>query len=283
MTAVFSHPVLTPISDDYIGAFFMLHTGNAPKVIDDDIVITIGYELKCSILEDLISEKKAEFACQVTCNRTNFSELFNQKTESSQTDLLIIPKHELFESVEITPYILARTDFSLKIMMGHNEDYLALDIKAFDIDKGTILAIGSNKKVIGSYREVNSVIDIVNSDSVPIGEFNFTFDEERIKINVNAEDRIMIDRLRAGGEFSNFNALFPSLYFQAVNGAILALNSDNMTLEWEKVFEEKINEICDLEIEEVKQESVIYAQKLLGLPLCRMLEGFNKFRSYEEE
>ena len=271
MAIVFAHPVLTSLTNDYPYSSFLLETSD-PSNTGDDLNIIIRYKLSCDTLESLIEDKSAEFAVHVSTTWTHYSELF--LTVQSKEDVLIIPTKELAGDISIVPYILAREDFDLNITSDHNEDYRDSNISKFSLAKGAILAVGDGSKVIGDHRTVGSIFDIISSESVPQGEFDLDYSMDRIQIKVNIDDRREIEKFRSSGKFGGYNVLAPSLFLCAVKGAILELEKEDGELqEWKKVLEKKIDEE-DLDMGDLSNNALKYAQKLLESPLNKMINGF---------
>ncbi|MDR0850143.1 MAG: hypothetical protein LBN07_01515 [Christensenellaceae bacterium] len=131
----FPHPVLNEYLKDYVDCGFSIaitdctdNTGN--------IEIGVKYELSCVGLEELIKDGKAEVVLRVISGATLFRKayIFGQKQEI----IVSINKKELSGNIEVSAYIVAKTNIDNFLLKEHNNAYF--HEKAFKIKKSDILA-----------------------------------------------------------------------------------------------------------------------------------------------
>ena len=193
----------------------------------------------------------------------------------------ILDSESLAGNVIITPYVIAANDIRLQVSSEHHDDYNTAGLTEFEIPKSSILAIGVGAEVEGDYRSPPSSIDIANDDNIDIGEFDVQYDQDRIEILVNPNDRQKVEHLRRETLNADLKSLWPSLFLTAILGGIRRLEEyKDEGYSWTEVFSNALNREGYHEItqEELDEKALYYAQKLLDAPLGAMLDGFERMQ-----
>ena len=268
---ILPHPLLASWTDDYVDATFGAMIPAAVLSNRADINISIQYQLTSEALCDLIQEKQAGYAAQVSCSSTFTRELHWH----DQQDLFTLPAGEYAKELTITPYVIATTDIVGFIADEHAVEIREVKSEGFDLPVGTILAIGETHRIPLDEGSPDSVIDLVPNVQTPAGSFQIDMGDNRIGIHVNPEDKKKIETLRQQGSSSvEQAALYPALYLHAVAEALRNL-SDYPDTSWAQTMRRSLERRgINVDNDELKSNSLRYAQKLMDQPMERMLTAF---------
>ena len=274
------YPLLASWTDDYVDATFEAII--PPAVLNNtvDINISIQYQLTSEALLDLIQKGQARYAAQVTCPSTFTREFYLP----DRHDLLILPAGKYAKELTITPYVVAIADIVGFIAEEHAPEIREVTPEGFDLPVGTILALGDQTRItLDEQGSTDSVIDLVSNKQTKAGSFQIDLEGNRLEIHVNPEDKDKIETLRQQGPNSTEQAaLYPALYLHAVAEALRNL-PDYPDTNWAQTMRRSL-ELCqiDVEDEELKSNSLQYAQELMEWPMERMLTAFTNRDEQEE-
>lgn len=274
------YPLLASWTDDYVNATFEAII--PPAVLNNtvDINISIQYQLTSKALLNLIQEGQARYAAQVTCPST-FTREFHLP---DRQDLLILHAGEYAKELTITPYVVAIADIVGFIAEEHAEEIREVTPEGFDLPVGTILALGDQTRItLDEQGSTDSVIDLVSNKQTKAGSFQIDLEGNRLEIHVNPEDKDKIETLRQQGPNSTEQAaLYPALYLHAVAEALRNL-PDYPDTNWAQTMRRSLElRQIDVEDEELKSNSLQYAQELMERPMKRMLTAFINRDEQEE-
>lgn len=274
------YPLLASWTDDYVNATFEAII--PPAVLNNtvDINISIQYQLTSEALLNLIQEGQARYAAQVTCPSTFTRECYLP----DRHDLLILPAGEYAKELNITPYVVAIADIVGFIAEEHAEEIREVTPEGFDLPVGTILALGDQTRItLDEQGSTDSVIDLVSNKQTKAGSFQIDLEGNRLEIHVNPKDKNKIKTLRQQGPNSTEQAaLFPALYLHVVAEALRNL-PDYPDTNWAQTMRRSLElRQIDVEDEELKSNSLQYAQELMEQPMERMLTAFTNRDEQEE-
>lgn len=267
------HPLLAYWTDDYGDATFVVSVPQAVLNSDKQISFSIKYHLTSSSLRELISLGQARYVCLVTCPKT-----FSRTTRESShdEDLEYLDARDFAGEIRLTPYVVAVKRIEKFISPEHAQEIREIRPEGFTIQPGAILAFGRAIDItLDEAGSPYSVIDLVAdpTGTLAAGEFNFHFDDNRIKIYVTAQDKTGLETLRQQGEGSpQMATLFASLYLQTVTEALRQLEGFT-----DKAWANSMRQALDREgvdaddLEAVKDQALKYAQILLRRPLGALL------------
>jgi len=277
MSQLFAHPVLAPWLSDYVPpSSFAMETGESvPADLDaNQILVPLIYELQCSSLESMISDGSASFAVLVTSPRTMVRTLYRHNDSSTREETVVLSMSDFAHDITLTPFVTTTRDVKFPVTDEHDVEFHEARGAEFALSAGAVLATGDGVRLSGNLDKVTSIIDIVASYSVEPGQFMLDYEDTRIKVLVNAEDRHALKTMRTGSPIAR-TTLYPGLYLHAVIGAIARL-SDHRETAWGSVVASALEELglADLDNDHLVEYAHIYAQQLLEAPLGHLLSAF---------
>lgn len=273
------YPVLAPWTDDYPDKSFGLEVPNSVLSGDGHINITFKYNLNSEFLLKLIRDGQAEYTTLVVCGRTMARRAFyGQHAETVE----ILDAADYADTIEFTPYITAKTAIEGFSSDEHNSEFRTLQTAHYSVPGSGVLAVGNRIRIdLDPAANVDSIFDLVPSTSLERGRFEVDVEDDRIKIIVNRDDRVELDRwLDQGRSSVGAAALHPALYLHAVTLALTRID-ENEERRWTTVFRNRLEALhLETDQEEINQRLHEYGQRLLQNPLGFMLEAL---KSDEEE
>ncbi|MDE0554747.1 MAG: hypothetical protein OXI24_11055 [Candidatus Poribacteria bacterium] len=176
--------------------------------------------------------------------------------------------------ITLTPFVTTTRDVKFPVTDEHDVEFHEARGAEFALSAGAVLATSDGVRLSGNLDKVTSIIDIVASYSVEPGQFMLDYEDTRIKVLVNAEDRHALKTMRTGSPIAR-TTLYPGLYLHAVIGAIARL-SDHRETAWGSVVASALEELglADLDNDHLVEYAHIYAQQLLEAPLGHLLSAF---------
>lgn len=273
------YPVLAPWTDDYLDRSFGLELPHSVLSSDGDINITLRYNLDSQFLLNLINEGRAEYTTLIVCGRT-----MSRKAISGQhaETVEILDANNYADTIEFTPYITAKTAMEEFSSDEHNPEFRTLQPAEYSVPNSGVLAVGNRITIdLDPIANVDSIFDLVPSSSLDRGRFEVDVEDDRIKIEVNRDDRAELDRwLDQGRSSTGSAALHPGLYLHALTLALSRLE-ENQERRWTAVLRNRLEALgLQTDQEEISQRLLEYGQRLLQHPLGFMLEAL---KSEEEE
>ena len=275
------YPLLAPWNDDYGTARFEV---NAPQVILNNgkqISLTVKYHLTSEYLRDLVSKGKARYVSVVMCSKTFIRHAY---VSNQEDDVQVLDAGDYQQDLIFTPYVVATQSIAGFISAEHADEYRDFKPEGFDISTAAILAVGNSTRI--SLEEGGSpfsVIDLVSVPRVENGSFIVDLEDNRIQIQVSAEDYGKLDALRRRDVNSTERAvLFPALFLHAITEALRNLSDlSHQESQWantmRRALEERGISASDAELED---SALKYAQVLMENPMGKLLMAFT---NWEEE
>jgi len=268
----FPHPVLSergPASGrDYIDQKFQM-TSELTRSEDRSVHLELSFTLSEQSLLRLIHQNKARYAVEVHCRKTYVRRLLSSaKSKFSET----FPKGELHDLVEISPYIVC-----IDYVKGHSSKTLHPEFgknAAYGFVPGDVLAIAhpTSHPVNSDFaKTIGSVFVLQPSANMQKGEFDITWDEEKIHILVHRKDAHRLATLQNNRQMLPFLLASVPLITVAETLRIMAMEPDAHTgKKWFKVIQYKLNE-KEIELNDSSSFHRI-AQQLLAFPVGKMLD-----------
>ena len=182
---LYPHPVLWDKSDDYQKSSF-----NCSITIERDVkqfILNVEFGLDNEILENLIINKQAEYVLHIESPATSYRILKN----TGQNNMKVVLKDEhLMGRVSLCPFIIAKEDFEHYTNNDFNKDY---DGAAFNIQKGTVLAIGSQfdfkvDKEKEDLSQIPSIFTIYKKETTDEMGMEVELYSHKIRIGLNITD-----------------------------------------------------------------------------------------------
>ena len=273
------YPVLSPHNDDYPGKLFGAFSPDTVLSDGRQINLTLKYTLNSQTLLDLIDDEQAEYVSLIACSRTSARSSVRGR---SSEDVLTLSASDYAASLDIAPYVIAKTPITGFLSTEHHYEFHHLKPDGYSVPASGILAVGNPIRVdLDPRLGAESVFDLVPDSALDRGRFEIDMESDHIKILVNPDDKGEIERWRAQGSIGTGQAaLFPGLYLHAVTEALRNMH-DYEGYNWftvlKKVLEDKELE-TDADVIEMK--ALNYAQQLLEKPLGKLLEAL---KSDEED
>lgn len=160
----FPYPVLSPFSDDILGA--PLKTKVEVESIDDDLQFTVSFRLENETLRELISTQRAIFGVHLECSST-MKRFFEKSTQPNF--IFNIPQKLLNNTIDINFFVVANEDIYAYHNLDFHGDFAGVD---FNIQKGDQLAFAETVKMNITKEPIaktNSIFELAinNLDSAP--------------------------------------------------------------------------------------------------------------------
>lgn len=183
----YPHPVLSALNEDYINSKFDIELIDEPMVEGDKAIITVGYDLECTGLEELVKQGKAKVVIYL---ESVVAEYRHIEAFPAETDVLeiIINKENLNKEVLLKGYIMAAGDITSFSLVEHNKE--SFGSVPFFLRKGDIMAIATHHYNIPlqSYDPLAdrpSIFSIRRQTEHPKEEIIVDFSDQKITIFLN--------------------------------------------------------------------------------------------------
>lgn len=270
----FPHPVLG-ISDCISGTIDF-----TDEVLSNKDSYRIKFELvqNNEELNRLLSEKKAEYFCEVTCTSTLYRNVY---TSPERIITFELPKRQVKGKVEFTCLLVSKCNIPGYVNVDAHSDYSGF---TFDIDAGDVLAVFGKYSFNADikYERLKAVSEILTV--IPTDEFdvtNINLDSSKIEVQMPENDYE-----KFAGSYSGDEKYIPIFHSSIVLNALLVAlyNLNNYTDKfWAMAILYRLNEkeFENLDIKESENIPEI-AQKLLGNPLNRLLAGIDNLEEHYE-
>ena len=273
------YPFLSPWTNDYNkGVKFGVQIPNSTRDNHDHINLTIRYELNSRFLKKLIAERKAKYVSIIECNQT-FRRLALSPSANDVEDIFVEPVTDFSDSLSLVPYIVATCAIDGFLSDEHVEEIHCLNPQGFSIGSWSMLARGAEQRIeLDSNSNPNSVIDLVGSPEVDRGAFNIDLNDNRIKIYVSHDDYHIISAFRERKKAIEPEraSLVPSLYMYAIVEALRNLPDHEDRL-WSATMRNALEKRdITADDEELRDNSIKYAQMLMENPIGTMLQSFGR-------
>lgn len=269
------HPLLAPWTDDYGDRKFSASVPHAVEGNGKSINFTIKYHLTCGALSDLISKGDAHYVAVLTCPST--SQRIALRTPFDDENVHVLKSGDYSDELLLSPYVVASRHVGGFISDEMADEFRTFKPGGFDLPRGAILAVGEDTRIsLDDSGSPESVIDLVSVRTMDHGMFNVDLEESRIKIYVSPVDKQRIDALRDRGVSSKEGALlFPSVYLHAVTEALRKMSDHSEDKSWVRSMKKSLdNRNITADDEELKNDALKYAQRLMDRPIGMLLRAF---------
>jgi len=245
------------------------------------------YEVKINCKHDnddmnhLLNEDKAEFLYEVTCSNTLYRKLFLCNKGKMELE---IPKKEVKGPVEFTCLLVAKERIPEYSNSEAHPDY---DGYTFDLDQGDVLAYfgGFSFNADIKYEKLKAVSSFM--EIVPNEELTYTnIDIKKSKIEI----QLPLETFNAfQSDFISQEVKFAPVFHSSIvlNALLTALYNFDEHKEylWAKVIDYRLKKEEQFEFLDIAEKENIpeIAQRLLGNPFKRLLEGLNVMVESENE
>lgn len=205
---LYPYPVLSSGNDDYSGSSFTF-TPNISKG-PREIVFDFTLDLQDDVLNQMISEGRAEFVVHIECPYTAYREMIRGSSERCSRHVV---ESRLNGKVSVCAFVVAKQDIRGYTNPAFNVDYSDI---SFDIERGGILAIGGQcsidiTKETEELGKVPSIFSICRSAMDSDESMKIDLDGEKIAITLCAES------------FNNYRVMSASPVYLSVFHSILIM------------------------------------------------------------
>ena len=280
----FTYPILSNFNNDFINVNFIAGSNGILEKTKKYSKIKTYVEINDNNINELLDNGKAKIIVKIYCKSTKYREIKEIKRGNDEIQLLNI---DINNNVELNTFILANENIK-----GYSSSNFNLDFKGkrFDIEKGSILAIGKNEnlfieKDIIDLTKLNSVIKIsdIEKNNVPM---EVEYNEEYIIIYLSSEDcEIYSKYSKYSTSIINSMIIIPALIYvlDEISKPDIDIN-EFVNKKWYRVLTKKLSELLgkDFKVEYIRtQGSLKLIQKLFdnllsdGLKELENLHGGN--------
>ncbi|MFL1011664.1 hypothetical protein [Flavisericum labens] len=274
----FPHPVLG-LGDAIFGS---VDLGN-PEInsMQDVYEIKINCKHDNNDLKALIIEDKAEFLFEVTCTNTLFRKLFLSNKGKIEFE---IPKKEVKGKVEFICLLVTKKNIFEYSNKEAHPDYYGY---TFDLDQGDVLAyfgkFSFNADIkYEKLKAVSSFMEIVENEDLKFTNFDLKKNKIEIQLPTETYNIYRSDFISQDVKF--VPVFHSSIVLNALLTALYNLDEHKDYL-WAKVIDYRLKEEKQFKFLDIAEKENIpeIAQRLLGNPFKRLLEGLNVIIESENE
>lgn len=274
----FPHPILG-LNDSINSAIDLLHS--EINSLSDVYRIAINLRFNNDDLKKMLTDDKARYYCEATCTNTIYRRAFLSNSSKMEIE---IPKKEVKGRVEFTCLLIAAENID-----NYSNSDVHLDYKDyfFDLEAGDILAyfgeFSFNADIkYEKLKAVSSFMEVVGNDDLTYTNIDLKNSKIVIQLPSDSYDIFSNDVISKEERFASvFHA---SLVLNALLTALYNFD-DHKDYLWAKVIEYRLkNEPAfkNLSIDE-KENIPEIAQRLLGNPFARLIDGLNSILECSQE
>lgn len=260
----FPHPVLNPVSDDFLEGSFK--GGIIEQIQENDMLeFKISLDLNSPDLQKLIQTKKASFNIHFECISTMQRFTFS---ESQPVFKISIARELLNKKVDVNFFILADQNIENYTIKDAHPDYAGVK---FGIQKGDILAFSESQTIYIEKQPMsntNSIFKVSKATDPKAPSISISLNENQIEIAIPEVSYEKVGQLQAYGDDCN-KVLISMLYLPALMDTLFNVQDiasrDDYQLEelagldWYRTLEKRLQnmnyKIAELNFEEVTQIS----------------------------
>ena len=192
----YPYPILVAGSDDYYDCSFNIEIVDGPREENDNIIITLQYNLKCLSLEKLLEQGKLAVISQVFSRSTSFRKYYT--FNKNKLDL-VIDKGLLGSKVEINTYLTSLEKIENFNLQEHNKQYFSFPIAIQKGDKlGFAETLSFDLKPYDALRPIASVILIKEDKRKEASPVDVDLSSDKINVYLNSN---LYDEYRKLREF----------------------------------------------------------------------------------
>ncbi|RNF39758.1 hypothetical protein [Planococcus salinus] len=260
----FPHPVLNPVSDDFLKGFFKGEIIEQTEE-NDMLEFNINLSLNNPDLQNLIQTKKVSFNIHFECNSTMQRLTFS---EYQPVFKISIAKELLNKKVDVNFFILADQKIENYTNLDAHPDYAGVK---FGIQKGDILAFSESQTIYIEKQPMsntNSIFKVSKATDPKAPSISISLSENQIEIGIPEASYEKVGHLQAYGDDCN-KILISMLYLPALIDTLFNVQDiarrDDYGLEeiagldWYRTLEKRLQKmgynIAELNFEEITQIS----------------------------
>jgi hypothetical protein len=284
---LFPYPVLSLFSDDYISSEFISEARPVKNL--NEIVLFLNVSIDNEGLKDLVEKEYAEYIFHIECSYTSYRSIVRTK-ETKNT--IRIPESKLNGKVSICSFILAKENLNNYTNSDFNPDY---NNRSFNIDKGSILAIGSQTNIeitkeVEELSKVPSVFSILRRDTDDSIGLQVDIDGDKIKLWLSNREFYHYTNAVNVPSFQpvlHSMLILPALIFtfETLKSGGTSRIEDYESYRWFKAIKKKLKHSdIDFNVETIENlTSFELAQRILDLPINRALASLTSIGLEEDD
>lgn len=261
----YPYPVLGN-DDDFNGHFTPSMTYS---INPTDVSLEIRFDLENNYIEQLIQDGRASFFIEISCSKTYYRRFI-------KTDKLCLSYKDSSRKLR------GRVDVSFFICTNEAiEDYCPLGELCF-VEAGDIIAVGGDASFVAEKEfdplkaPIKSIVKITKLDK-PQDEFTMVYKDEFITICIPEDMWDLYENAAkdaGAAEMLHASIVLPALMdaIDTLKGKGDAKDAEFANAPWAL----KLSELCNNRNIDMESDSLIIAQKLLGNPVKRALDWYEK-------
>lgn len=277
---LYPYPVLTSFNDDYIDSYFNINI--VATSTSTNLILTLSPDLDNDEIKHLIQQGKAYYSIHVECPLTSFRKFYKL---NNQVEEIKISADDIDGVVNICPFIVLQENVYDYTNEKFNSVY---DGITFDLDKGSIIAIGyeqkaSIEKESDDLNNVPSIFAVTELKSET--DKDIIIDNTENKINIRLPSSSFVEFKIAQ---SNPNSMaiihsmiivpalmkcFDDIKVKAQNDSLYELEEKR----WYKVIKKALGK-CNIDLNEetaIAIDSFALSQKIMNNTTNRAICGIN--------
>ena len=243
------------------------------NITTESYKVVIECNLANEDLKKLLQNGKAEFLCDTTCTNTVYRD--NVVCNTSKIEIEI-PKKQVKGKVEFTCLLVAKENLSAYSNSKAHPDYNGY---TFDLDKGDVLAFFGEFTFDADIKyeklkAVSSFMEVVENESITFTNIDLKKPKIEVQLPTNDYNAYKSDAIAHEIKFAPM--FHSSLVLNALLIALYNFDEHKEYL-WAKALKYRLDneeQFKTLSIEE-KENIPEIAQRLLGNPFSRLLNGLN--------
>lgn len=266
--ARFSHPVLSPFTDDYSkGSFDFEIQDAAESAKTGKLTIHGTLDVSEPNIGRFLEEGQAESGVYITCLSTYYSR-FHRTDQGAWT--INLPSGTVRNKVQIRPVIFSVSDSISVTDESLHEEYRGL---TFPLNPGDLIGFAEEQLFEAGLEKLapmESIFRLVRNESIEEGQFEIDTDQQHIAIHVSPKLHADLQEMR--NRPRGRDILLSSLYLPCVMEVLsVASEGDSADKRWYQVLEAR----CSAEDIEIDGMDLLKkAQTLLKNPLRHIHRTF---------
>ncbi|WP_203641105.1 hypothetical protein [Levilactobacillus andaensis] len=281
---LFPYPVLSSVTDDYIGSSFSTKW-REKKVSSDQLNLEVAFTLDDSGLRNLIKNKRAVYAVHVEGISSSYRKLFPVEGNKDKIIISIDPS-EVGGDIEMNMVIMACKEIGSYQNKNFNPEFYDSDYKVASLDKGDILAFCPYEKLtLGVSNKDKPSVESMMRVSATKGKFMVVdTDGDVIYIRL-PEQTHKLYKLLSKSSKGQEQLLMVTIVLPALSHVISEVQrgEDFEDKEWYSALQDKLKKLNYGEESFMQEDAMKIAQVLLGCPLDNAFEMFYNERGEFDE
>lgn len=264
------YPILSNNNDNYMESSFYTCVDVSWQF--HEIVIDFQAVLKNQEIEELLENKKAEYAVHVECPVTSFRRIYHL---SNPKEKIHLSDCDVKSKVQISPFVVALTDIPHFSSHDFHADYSGIN---FSLEKGNILAMDVTAEyqieMDDEPQTMQSIIKLEASKDDKQEYMDVDCDSDYILIRLpKAEHEIYCNYARSSYKTTLLSqVILPALVIalQRIQHDTLVGDADDFSSKWEKVLDVILKQ-NKINIEDKNLSMFLVAQQIFQNPIIRSL------------